>query len=96
MSFLYMAQRLLRLKPKMKSYYLRKSYSRLDSEDIKRLDRRYEIINEMCIKNPRVKIAEIADRVGVSTSRVRQLIFQYNKRFPDTPIIRIPERKRRK
>tara|TARA_B100000745_G_scaffold299010_1_gene248856 strand:+ start:2221 stop:2493 length:273 start_codon:yes stop_codon:yes gene_type:complete len=70
------------------SYYIHRPYGQFDADDLRKLDERYEVINNLCIGNPKITLAEISTHVDVSASRVAQLINQYNKRFPDTPIIR--------
>ena len=72
----------------MPSYYIHRPYGRFNADDLQKLDQRYEVINNLCIENPKITLAEIATHVDVSESRVAQLINQYNKRFPNTPIIR--------
>jgi hypothetical protein len=72
----------------MPSYYIHRPYGQFDADALRKLDERYEVINKLCIENPKITLAEIATHVDVSASRVGQLISQYNKRFPNTPIIR--------
>lgn len=75
-------------KKRLRSYYIYKPYGRYDSETIREWEHRYEVINDMCIENPKVSLSEIGNRVGLSMGRISQLIHQYNQRFPDAPIIR--------
>jgi len=77
-------------KKRLRSYYIYKPYGRYDSKTIREWEHRYEIINDMCIKNTKVSLSEIGERVGLSSGRIGQLIHQYNQRFPDAPIIREP------
>jgi len=79
-------------KKRLQSYYIHQPYGRYDAETIRQFEKRYQLINELCINNPGITLKEIGDRVGLSGQRIKQLIDQYNERFPESPIKRKPKK----
>ena len=75
-------------KKRLQSYYIHQPYGKYDDETIQKFERRYQLINDLCIKNPGITLKEIGDCVGLSSQRIKQLIDQYNERFPESPIRR--------